>query len=62
MDNMPLIKVETAAQDLNCCRATLYRAINGGLIPAVRIGRCFRLEQETVQNIRKNGLPRLGAR
>ena len=59
MDNRPLSNIGEAATDLHCCKATLYRAVKAGLIPAVRIGRSIRLEPETIQNIRKNGLPRL---
>jgi len=63
MDNRPLSNIGEAAADLRCCKATLYRAVKAGLIPAVRIGRSRRIEPETIQHIRTHGLPRLtGAR
>jgi excisionase family DNA binding protein len=46
--NMKLLRVAEVAETLSVSPMTIYRMIKAGELPAIRIGRSYRIEQRTV--------------
>lgn len=45
---MTLLKVRQVADLLQVSPMTVYRMINGGVLPAVRIGRSYRIDERVL--------------
>ncbi|WP_082573966.1 MULTISPECIES: helix-turn-helix domain-containing protein [unclassified Nocardioides] len=47
------LTVQEAADLLRCHRATVRRQIDAGQLPAIRLGRCFRIRRSDVDALRQ---------
>jgi excisionase family DNA binding protein len=54
------LTVAEVASELRVSNMTVYRLINSGALPAVRIGRSFRLRQEDVDAYLSSQMNRAG--
>lgn len=43
---------EAAAERLNCCRATIYRLIDRGVLQSYSLGRARRITTESLERLR----------
>lgn len=44
-----MLDVKTVAERLGLCKMTVYRLIHAGRIPAVQVGRSYRIEEKDFQ-------------
>ncbi len=56
----PFMTVSEVAESLRVSTMTVYRLINGGELPAARIGRSFRVRSEDLQRFVVDHLTRAG--